>query len=146
MLNARVERFGITSKAAVEGRPKTRGSHAQPVRPDANQDRVLYTTYALAGIRLEFVEKNASIDGATVLICSDFPESNVAPMPSGDAVKDNGYFAPLSYYKLSVPVLGLPRAVESNDKNVPLTSRRAPSNPPETSGHRGDAGVSPERA
>ncbi len=61
---------------------------------------------------LEFVEKNASADNAPVLICSDFPESDVVTMPAGAAVKDSGYFAPLTYYPLSVPVAGLPRALD----------------------------------
>jgi hypothetical protein len=69
---------------------------------------------------LEFVEKNASADGAQVLICSDFPESDVVPMPVGAAVKDSGLFAPLSYYQLSVPVVGLPRAL--NDEAIRVAS------------------------
>ena len=70
---------------------------------------------------LEFVEKNASADGAPVLICSDFPESNDVPMPVGAAIKDSGLFAPLTYYKLSVPVVGLPRAL--NDEAMGIVSR-----------------------
>ena len=69
---------------------------------------------------LEFVEKNASTDNASVLICSDFPEANVVPMPVGAAVKDSGLFAPLTYYKLSVPVVGLPRAL--NDEAIRVVS------------------------
>jgi len=52
---------------------------------------------------LEAAEKNASVDSASVLICNDFPESNYLAMPMD--------FAPLSYYKLSVPVVDLPRAL-----------------------------------
>ncbi len=70
---------------------------------------------------LEMAERNASADGATVLICSDFPEANDVPMPTGEAVKDSGLFAPLSYYKLSVPVVGLPRAL--NDEAIRVASR-----------------------
>ncbi len=70
---------------------------------------------------LEFVEKNASADGAPVLICSDFPESDVVSMPVGAAVKDSGLFAPLSYYQLSMPVVGLPRAL--NDEAIRVASR-----------------------
>jgi Dolichyl-phosphate-mannose-protein mannosyltransferase len=62
---------------------------------------------------LEFVEKNASADDAPVLICSDLPEANYMPMPVGSAIKDSGIFAPLTYYKLSVPVVGLPRALNA---------------------------------
>ena len=60
---------------------------------------------------LDVVEKNASVDGAPVLMCSDLPESNDVPMPVGAAVKDSALFAPLTYYQLSVPVVGLPRAL-----------------------------------
>src|SRR5208282_2403291 len=70
---------------------------------------------------LEFVEKNASADGAPVLICSDFPEADVVHMPVGAAVKDSGLFAPLTYYQLSVPVVGLPRAL--NDEAIRVASR-----------------------
>jgi len=52
---------------------------------------------------LEAAEKSASADGAPVLICNDFPESNYVAMPVD--------FAPLSYYKLSVPIVDLPRAL-----------------------------------
>jgi hypothetical protein len=60
---------------------------------------------------LEFVENNASADHASVLICSDLPESNFMSMPAGSAVKDSAMFAPLSYYELDVPVVALPRAL-----------------------------------
>jgi hypothetical protein len=69
---------------------------------------------------LEFAEKNASVDGAPVVICSDFVESNYMQMPTGPAVKDSAQFAPLSYYKLSVPVVGLPRAL--NDEAIRVGS------------------------
>lgn len=69
---------------------------------------------------LEFVEKNASADNAPVLICSDLPEADHMPMPVGAAVKDSGLFAPLTYYKLSVPVVGLPRAL--NDEAIRVAS------------------------
>ncbi len=41
-------------------------------------------------------------------------------MPVGAAVKDSGFFTPLSYYKLSVPVVGLPRAL--NDEAIRVGS------------------------
>ena len=69
---------------------------------------------------LEFVERNASTDGAPVVVCSDFTESNSAAMPVGEAIKDSGLFSPLSYYKLSVPVVGLPRAL--NDEAMLIGS------------------------
>lgn len=67
---------------------------------------------------LEFAEKNASSDNAPVLICSDFPGSDYMPMPVGAAVKDSGLFTTLSYYKLSVPVVGLPRALNEEAVRV----------------------------
>jgi Dolichyl-phosphate-mannose-protein mannosyltransferase len=60
---------------------------------------------------LEFIEKNASADGSPVLICSDIPESDHMPMPVGPAILDSGILPPLSYYKLSVPVVPLPRTL-----------------------------------
>lgn len=70
--------------------------------------------YALA-----MAEKNASIDNSPVLICSDLPESNYVRMPVNSA-KDSALFAPLSYYKLSVPVVPLPRAL--NDEAIRVAS------------------------
>jgi hypothetical protein len=55
-----------------------------------------------------------------VLICSDLPEADHRPMPVGTAVKDNALFAPLTYYKLSVPVVALPRAF--NDEAIQIIS------------------------
>jgi Dolichyl-phosphate-mannose-protein mannosyltransferase len=60
---------------------------------------------------LDFAQTNASVDHATMLICSDLPESNYMPMPVGSAILDSGILAPISYYKVSVPVVPLPRAV-----------------------------------
>jgi hypothetical protein len=59
---------------------------------------------------LEAAERNASVDGAPVLICSDFIEADYATMPL-DSAKESRYFSPLSYYRLSVPVVPLPRAL-----------------------------------
>jgi hypothetical protein len=67
---------------------------------------------------IELAERNAAPDNATVLMCSDFPGSDYFPMPTGDAVKDNPFFAPLSYYKLTVPVVGLPRGLNDEAKRV----------------------------
>ena len=67
---------------------------------------------------LQLVQKNASSDNAPVLICSDLPESNVMKMPEGDAAKDSALFAPLSYYRLSVPVVGLPRALNTESVRI----------------------------
>jgi hypothetical protein len=60
---------------------------------------------------LEFVEKNAFVDNAPVLICSDIPEADHMAMPTGPAILESGILPPLSYYKLSVPVAPLPRAL-----------------------------------
>jgi hypothetical protein len=68
---------------------------------------------------LEFVEQNASADNAPVLICSDLPEADHVAMPL-DSAKDSGLFAPLTYYKLSVPVVPLPRAL--NDEAIRVAS------------------------
>jgi hypothetical protein len=59
---------------------------------------------------LEVAEKNASVDNAPVVICSDFVESNILTRPL-DLEKDSSYFTPLSYNRLSVPVVPLPMAL-----------------------------------
>jgi hypothetical protein len=61
--------------------------------------------YALA-----FIEQNASVDNAPVLMCSGFVESNYATMPI-DSAKENSLFAWLSYYRLTVPVVPLPKSL-----------------------------------
>jgi 4-amino-4-deoxy-L-arabinose transferase-like glycosyltransferase len=65
---------------------------------------------------IDFIEKNASADGAPVLMCSDIPEADHMPMPTGAAVLDSGILPPLSYYPLSVPVTPLPRALNDEAK------------------------------
>jgi hypothetical protein len=60
---------------------------------------------------LEVAQTNASVDNAPVLLCSNFVESNFSPMPSVDTVNDSYLFAPLSYYKLRVPVVPLPKSM-----------------------------------
>jgi mannosyltransferase len=67
---------------------------------------------------LELAEKNAATDHAPVLICSDFPSSDYYPMPTGESVKDSSFFTPLSYYKLSGPVVGLPRALNEQARRI----------------------------
>jgi hypothetical protein len=69
---------------------------------------------------LEYVEKNASADDAPVLVCSPFIEADYVPMPL-DSAKDSFYFPILSYYKLSVPVVPLPMAL--NDEAMRDGSR-----------------------
>jgi hypothetical protein len=70
---------------------------------------------------LELVEKNASVDDAPVLICSDIPESDHMAMPVGPAILESGILPPLSYYPLSVPVTPLPRSL--NDEAMRDGSR-----------------------
>jgi hypothetical protein len=60
---------------------------------------------------LAFAEKNASGDNAAVLICSDLPEADHMRMPVGPAIEESGVLPPLSYYRLTVPVAPLPRAL-----------------------------------
>jgi hypothetical protein len=59
---------------------------------------------------LEYVEKNASADNAPVVFCSPFVETNPLTRPL-EMAKDSLYFAPLSYYRLNVPVVPLPMAL-----------------------------------
>jgi len=88
----------------------------QSISPLVASERADYTSkYAL-----EYVEKNASVDNAFVLICSSYIESNYAPMPI-DSAKDSNYFTQLSYYKLSVPVVPLPMAL--NGEAIRVGSR-----------------------
>ena len=70
---------------------------------------------------IEVAERNASVDGAPVLMCSGFVESNFAAMPSMETVRDSQYFAPLGYYQLSVPVIPLPQLM--NDETIQVGSR-----------------------
>lgn len=66
---------------------------------------------------LQFVEKNASVDRAPVLMCSDFPESDFVRMPIHSA-KSSNLFAQLSYYPLTVPVVPLPRSLNGEAMRV----------------------------
>jgi len=69
---------------------------------------------------LDAAEKNASADNSPVLICSDLPEADHEPLPVGNAAKDSNLFGQLSYYKVSVPVVPLPRTL--NDTAMKLSS------------------------
>jgi hypothetical protein len=66
---------------------------------------------------LEAAEKDATADNAPVLICSGLVEADFETMPI-DSAKENRLFAPLSYYKLSVPVVPLPMALNDEAKRV----------------------------
>jgi hypothetical protein len=69
---------------------------------------------------LAFVEKNASVDNAPVLICSGVSESDHMVMPTGRAIADSVVLTPLMYYKLTVPVVPLPRSL--NEEAVRVSS------------------------
>ncbi len=66
---------------------------------------------------LEVVETNASADNAPVLICGAFIESDFAVMPI-ESAKTSPLFAPLSYYRIDVPVIPLPRDLNSETRRV----------------------------
>jgi hypothetical protein len=68
------------------------------------RDHDFSMTYAL-----EAAEKSASADRAPIVLCSGFVESNYSAMPSPETVKDSLLFAPITYYKLSGPVVPLPQ-------------------------------------
>jgi len=59
---------------------------------------------------LEFAERDASADHAPVMICSEFPESDFVAMPL-DSPRSSKLFSPLSYYKLTVPIIPMPRGL-----------------------------------
>ncbi len=68
---------------------------------------------------LQGVERNASTDNAPVLICSNYIESDFTVMPL-ESPKASPLFAPLSYYRLGVPVVPLPR--DLNNETVRVAS------------------------
>jgi hypothetical protein len=84
----------------------------QLLRSPAARDHSFTRKYALAA-----AEKNASVDNAPVLVCSGFIESRYRPMPLHSA-KESWLFAPLSYYKLTVPVVPLPWGFNEEAKRV----------------------------
>jgi hypothetical protein len=67
---------------------------------------------------LTFVEKNASVDNAPVLICSGISESDHVVIPIGAAIDDSAVLTPLMYYKLTVPVVPLPRSLNEEAVRV----------------------------
>jgi hypothetical protein len=67
---------------------------------------------------LAFVEKNASVDDAPVVICSGISESDHMMMPTGRALADSAVLTPLLYYKLTVPVVPLPRSLNEETVRV----------------------------
>lgn len=66
---------------------------------------------------LTAVQKNASPDHVPVLMPAAFIEFDSVKTPIHD-VKESKYFAPLSYYKISVPVIPLPDHLNSEAKRT----------------------------
>lgn len=66
---------------------------------------------------LQAVEKNDAAENSPVLLCSNYIESNYTAMPRHGA-KQSVLFAPLSYYKITVPVVPLPRALNVQTKQI----------------------------
>lgn len=66
---------------------------------------------------IEYAEKLAAPEKMPVIVCSDFVESNFAPMPVGD-VTQSRFFAPLAYYRLTAPVVALPKALNAEAMRV----------------------------
>jgi len=85
-------------------------SYAFVATPDLRQH--MFSWKSAIGV----VESNASVDGAPVLMCSDFPEADYAILPDINGTKASRYFAPLSYYQLTVPVYGMPRSLNDQAK------------------------------
>jgi hypothetical protein len=69
---------------------------------------------------IEAAERNAAMDHTPVLVCSGFVEGASASMPTDEPEKSR-YFTPLSYYRMSVPIIPLPYAL--NDETVRAGTR-----------------------
>ena len=69
---------------------------------------------------LQFVQANTVKDNAPILMCSDFPNADYVAMPPTSEIKDSALFTPLSYYPVSAPVTGLPRALNNEAMRVGL--------------------------
>jgi hypothetical protein len=66
---------------------------------------------------LQVAESNSSVDHAPVLMCSPYVESDFVTMPVA-TVKDTMLYAPLTYYRISAPVIPLPADVTSETERV----------------------------
>ncbi|HUY80402.1 MAG TPA: glycosyltransferase family 39 protein [Acidobacteriaceae bacterium] len=66
---------------------------------------------------LQVTEQNAAPHNAPVLICSTSVETNYFPIPLRTA-KTSRYYAQLSYYKLTVPVVPLPRKLDAQSIQI----------------------------
>ena len=58
---------------------------------------------------LAIADANAAVDHATLLMCSPLIEADFLPMPPAPA--ESVLYSPLSYYKVSAPVVPLPRSL-----------------------------------
>jgi predicted RNA-binding protein with PUA-like domain len=58
---------------------------------------------------LAFADANAAADHAPLLMCSPLVEADFQPMP--EVASDSVLYSPLSYYKVSAPVVPLPRTL-----------------------------------
>jgi hypothetical protein len=58
---------------------------------------------------LAYADANATVDHAPLLMCSPLVEADYQPMP--EVANESVLYAPLSYYKVSAPVVPLPRTL-----------------------------------
>ena len=58
---------------------------------------------------LAFADANAAVDHAPLLMCSPLVEADFQPMPA--IASESVLYSPLSYYKVSAPVVPLPRTL-----------------------------------
>ena len=58
---------------------------------------------------LAFADANAAVDHAPLLMCSPLVEADFQPMPA--IASESVLYSPLSYYKVSAPVIPLPRTL-----------------------------------
>jgi hypothetical protein len=66
---------------------------------------------------MQAVEKFTAADHAPVMMCSAFIESDFYPMPA-ESPKLHSFFAPLTYYKISSPIVPLPQDFNSETIRV----------------------------
>jgi uncharacterized membrane protein len=66
---------------------------------------------------LQFSDDNAARDGAPLVICSDLPEADFQPMPTG-AVGDSVLFATLGYYRVRASVIPMPRTLNQEAQSI----------------------------
>jgi len=66
---------------------------------------------------LRVVEDRSAKDDAPVVICSNFIEANYVAMPT-ESPKADRLFAPLSYYKITSPIVPLPEGLNDETRKV----------------------------